>query len=211
MVAPSSRSLLPSHPPGKPLRDSFFIDSCRVMTAATRAKDVEDVDAYMAGTKSVTDGLPSWTNSPRIEIFTAEWPIIDADGAILAGNRIVFTCRKTDLRWVTIALLYRNKRVYGIDLDPPGRIKPNPPDAYRFGLPSQTSGAHLHRWEDNRLKALDVGIGEVPYRRPCPVLMSKLPHAMAHMAQDINLSLTPEQLSFDVPPQGDLFAIEGGR
>jgi hypothetical protein len=181
-----------------------------VMTAATRARDVAEVDAYIAEAKTVTQALPQWKGSSRVDDYTAEWPIVDANGALISGNRLVFTCRKTDLRWVTIALLYRNKRVYGIDLDPPGRRKPNPPDAGRLGLPSMVSGAHFHLWTDNRNKALEIGIGEVPYRRPCPVLMSKLPRALAHLAQDVNLSLTPEQLSFDVPPQGNLFAIEGG-
>jgi hypothetical protein len=181
-----------------------------VMTATTRARDVAEVDAYIAEPKTVTQELPEWKGSPRVGDYRAEWPIVDASGALLSGNRLVFTCRKTDLRWVTVALLYRNKRVYGIDLDPPDRKKPNPPDAGKYGLPPYVSGAHFHRWQDNREKALDLGLGQVPYRRPCPMLMSRLGHALAHLAQEVNLSLTPEQLSFDVPPQGNLFEIEGG-
>jgi hypothetical protein len=181
------------------------------MTVAARLKDVQEVDAFLGDAKTVTNELPIWKNSHIVSEYTADWPVVSSDGSIQVGNRLVFTCRKADMRFVTIALLYHNKRIYGIDLDPPGRTKPNPPDAYKYSLPSHVSGPHLHTWADNRKKALDIGVGEVPYRRPTPTLMLKLPHALAHLAQSVNLSLTREQLSFDVPPQGDLFAIEGGQ
>lgn len=76
----------------------------------------------------------------------------------------------------------------------------NGPHAQRLGLPSRVSGSHFHEWTDNRDYAIATGLGNMPHRRPTPRLLTRLPHALAAMCQAVNLTLTAEQASFDVPP-----------
>jgi len=95
-------------------------------------------------------------------------------------------------------------------LVPASESKMNGPGAARLGLPSHVRGSHFHEWADNRDHALKAGLGSMPHRRPSPKLLTRLPHALAHLAQAINLTLTPEQASFDVPPLGTL-PFRGGN
>jgi hypothetical protein len=179
------------------------------MTAISRSNEVAEIDRFLAEQKTVTDALPEWKDGENLGRWQAEWPVLDQDGIAREGTRLVFSCRKQRTDLVSIRLLLRGQQIYGIDLVVPEETKPNPPDAMRFGLPSRVSGSHFHRWDDNRDYALRVGPGSLPYRRPTPVHLSRLPHALASLAQATNLVLTPQQLSFDVPPQG--YLLVGGE
>lgn len=179
------------------------------MSRASRLAAVLEVDAYLAATKSLSDALPHWTDSHAGGRWGASWPIQDEHGIFEEGNRLVFSGRRDDASQFSISLMYRNERVQALDLVAPGRSKPNPPDAGRlFGLPSKVSGPHAHEWRHNRHIALQDRLGRLPYRCPTPKLMTRLPHALAALAQAVNLTLTAEQASFDVPAQGVLLMRE---
>jgi hypothetical protein len=174
------------------------------MTTATRLTDVDEVDRFLADQKTLTEGLPQWRDSHIKGWLTAAWPILDSDGIVLEGTRLVFTCKADDSERLSASLLLRGNRIFGVDLVPASESKMNGPGAQRLGLPASVRGSHFHTWEDNRGHALANGLGDMPYRRPTPELLTRLPHALAALRQAVNLTLTAEQLSFDVPPQGQL-------
>ncbi len=179
------------------------------MTTQSRQTEVAEIERFLMEQKTVTDALPEWKDGDNVARWQAEWPVLDSDGVAREGTRLVFTARKQHTEYVGIRLLLRGQQIFGIDLVAPQEAKPNPPDAHRYGLPARVHGSHLHTWDDNRDYALRVGAGSLPYRRPTPTHMSRLPHALAALAQATNLVLTPEQLSFDVPPQG--YLLIGGE
>jgi hypothetical protein len=174
------------------------------MTTATRLAEVNEVDRFLADPKFLTEGLPHWREGHITGRLTAQWPIVDSDGVLREGTRLVFVCKVDDLAYLSTTLLLRGNRIYGVDLVPASVGKTNGPAAKRLGLPPRVSGSHFHQWDDNRDHALAAGLGGMPYRRPTPRALTRLPHALAALAQPINLTLTPEQASFDVPPQGHL-------
>ncbi|MFN7389256.1 hypothetical protein [Brevundimonas sp.] len=180
------------------------------MSKSSRQFDVQEVDDFLAAPKSVSDGLPHWAESHIPGRWTASWPIQDADGIFEEGNRLIFTGKRDDPTQLSVSLLFRNSRVQAVDLAPATVCKLNPPDAGdRFGLPSEICGSHFHEWRHNRHVALELGLGRLPYRCPTPKLLTRLPHALSAIAQAINLTLTAEQASFDVPSQGSLL-MRGG-
>jgi hypothetical protein len=174
------------------------------MTAASRSNEIAEIDRFLAELKTVTDALPEWKDGENLGRWQAAWPVLDEDGIAREGTRLVFSCRKERTDLVSIRLLLRGQQIFGIDIVSPGETKPNPPDAFRYDLPSRVAGSHFHTWKDNRDHAQRIGAGSLPYRRPTPTHLSRLPHALAALAQATNLVLTPQQLSFDVPPQGYL-------
>jgi hypothetical protein len=162
--------------------------------------EVNEVDRFMRDQKSLNEGLPPWRESHITGRITAEWPIIDSEGVLREGTRLVFVCKTEDVNRLSISVLLRGNRVYGVDLVPSHECKLNGPRAERLGLPARVCGSHFHEWADNRDMALASGLGHMPHRRPTPALLTRLPHALLALAQAINLTLTPEQASFDVPP-----------
>jgi hypothetical protein len=174
------------------------------MTTATRLAEVEEVDRFLADEKTLTEELPAWSDSHIPGRLTAQWPIIDSQGVLREGTRLVFVCKVEDLERVSVSLLLRGNRIFGVDIAPESECKMNGPSAARLGLPARVCGSHFHTWRDNRDHALMAGPGDMPHRRPTPRLLTRLPHALAALRQEVNLTLTAEQLSFDVPPQGQL-------
>jgi hypothetical protein len=181
------------------------------MTTAARRAEVEEVDRFLAEQKSLTEGLPAWRESHITGRITAEWPVVDSDGVLREGTRLVFVAKASDISYLSVSLLLRGNRVFGVDLVPGSECKMNGPQAAKLGLPARVCGSHFHEWLDNRDMALSAGLGHMPHRRPTPTLLTRLPHALAAMAQAINLTLTPEQASFDVPPVRELPLKGGGR
>jgi hypothetical protein len=173
-------------------------------TNAIRLAEVNEVDRFLAEQKFLTDALPEWRDSHITGRLTAQWPIIDSEGVAREGTRLVFVCKAEDVSRLSLSVLLRGNRIFGVDLVPGNECKINGPGAARLGLPSRVCGSHFHEWADNREHALAAGLGSMPHRRPTPKLLTRLPHALAAMAQAVNLTLTAEQASFDVPPTGRL-------
>jgi hypothetical protein len=174
------------------------------MTAASRLADIDEVDRFLAGQKTLTDGLPAWGESHLTGRLTASWPIVEEGGLVREGTRLVFVCKADDLSRLSISLLFMGNRVFGVDLVPASECKLNGPLAQRLGLPARVCGSHFHQWSDNREHAIAAGIGSMPHRRPTPRLLTRLSHALPALCQAINVTLTAEQASFDVPPQASL-------
>lgn len=173
------------------------------MAKSSRVLDVEAVDAYLAEPKLLTEALPEWTQHHIPGRWTAVWPIMDEAGIVEASNHLRFVGKCDDPAYTSISLMWDNNRVHAVDMVPGQVEKDNPSDASRrFGLPARVNGSHFHQWEHNRHVALAVGLERLPYRSPTPKLLTRLPHGLAALAQQINLTLTPEQATFDVPPQG---------
>lgn len=182
------------------------------MSTKSRLLDADAVDAYLAEPKFLTEGHPHWAESHIPGRWTAVWPIQDEAGITGNGNNLTFTGKCDDPSHTSISLMWGHNRVHAVDLVSGQVTKMNPPDAgRRFGLPPEVTGSHFHLWEHNRHVAVAVGVERLPYRVPTPKLLTRLPHGLAALAQQINLTLTPEQATFDVPTQGVMLIRREGQ
>jgi len=180
------------------------------MVTAARRAEIEEVDRFLAESKTLSEGLPPWSDSHIPGRLSAAWPVADQDGVVREGTRLALICKASDTSYLSVTLLLRGNRIYSVDLVPAGQRKTNGPMARYLGLPPVVVGPHFHRWEDNREHALANGAGDMPHRRETPPLLVRLPHALTALCQATNIILTPEQASFDVPPQGTLPWMLGG-
>ena len=170
-------------------------------TAISDAEAAEIVE-FLAEDKRL-DGIPIWRASPRPRELSAVWNIQDSLGIFRAKLR--FRCPRAARAWPSISLIFRNNAIWRIDLVAAEAWKPNPPDAVSLGLPPEVRGSHSHTWHDNRRYLLSQDLWSLPYRRPLPAQIRRLPQAVASLGREIKLFLEPEQRRFDVPPQTDLF------
>jgi hypothetical protein len=131
------------------------------------------------------------------------WNIHDSLDIVRATLR--FRCPLRARAWPSMSLVFRGNAIWRIDLVAPGAWKPNPAGAAALGLPPHVWGSHSHTWYDNRDHLLSQDQWGLPYRRPLPVAIRRLPQAIASLAADVNLLLEPDQRGFDVPPQAELF------
>ena len=133
----------------------------------------------------------------------AVWHIIDSLDIVRATLR--FRCPRLARAWPSVSLVFRGNAIWRIDLVASDTWKPNPAGAAALDLPPKVRGSHSHTWPDNRAHLLRQDQWGLPYRRPLPVAVRRLPQAIATLAADVNLILEPDQRGFDVPPQTDLF------
>jgi len=168
--------------------------------------EVEEVDAFLAEPKTLVDEQPTWTKSARPGEMQATWGILESGSVSRAELRFRFSpAFRTE---PSISVLLRPKRpIWRIDLVAPQSWKPNPLGAERYDLPPMVYGPHSHAWPDNREHVRVNGFGPLPFRRPLPAAIRRLPQALAALANDINLTLGPDQRGFDVPPKDDLFDL----
>jgi hypothetical protein len=172
------------------------------MPSEIRLAEVAEVDAFLADEKTL-EGVPVWRESPRPRELSAVWNIQDSLGIGRASLR--FRCPRVTRAWPSISLIFRGNPIWRIDLVAADAWKPNPPGAAALGLPPEVRGSHSHTWIDNRAYILSQDLWGLPYRRPLPVAIRRLPQAVASLAAAINLLLGDDQRRFDVPPQTDLF------
>lgn len=109
----------------------------------------------------------------------------------------------------SIVALFRRSLIYRVDLVADSECKPNPPDAWRFGLPARLCGSHTHPWSSNREHVIRDGFRELPYRKPIQASAITLAHALAIAAEDLNLTVLADQRDVTLPPQGALFGRSG--
>ena len=174
------------------------------MARPSRQTELAEVDDFLASDKFLDERLPTWTGDLRPDEWTARWAIRDDIGVIRAGTELRFRSLRVRASQFSISVLYRGQPVYRLDMVDPTEAKLNPPDAYRFDLSARIVGSHIHAWIDNRTYILANGFGSLPYRRQIPISLRRVPHALMQIAQEINIHVTPQQASFDLPPQGDL-------
>jgi hypothetical protein len=149
------------------------------------------------------EGVPIWRESSWPGEMDAVWNIQDSLSIIRATLR--FRCPRAARAWPSVSLVFRGNPIWRIDLVAREAWKPNPLGAASLGLPARVRGSHSHTWHDNRTHLLSQDQWSLPYRRPLPVAIRRLPQAIASLAADVKLLLEPHQRGFDVPPQTDLF------
>ncbi|WP_141693942.1 hypothetical protein [Methyloligella halotolerans] len=165
--------------------------------------DTRDIDRFLADSPKTLVGMPDWVESDRPDELSATWNIADSAGIISAQLR--FRCPAFDKLHPSVSLIFRGTPVWRVDLARPTLCKWNLPDAADLGLPAQVCGSHEHAWPDNRQYVIDNGGGQLPYRRPLPPQVRRLPQATLVLADQINLEVGHDQRGFDVPPYADLF------
>jgi hypothetical protein len=172
------------------------------MAGAIRDTEAAEIDAFLAEEKRL-EGVPLWHDSAFPGEKDAVWNIHDSLDIVRATLR--FRCPLRARAWPSMSLVFRGNAIWRIDLVAPGAWKPNPAGAAALGLPPHVWGSHSHTWYDNRDHLLSQDQWGLPYRRPLPVAIRRLPQAIASLAADVNLLLEPDQRGFDVPPQAELF------
>ena len=165
--------------------------------------DISEIDAFMAEQKRLQGPLPIWQEGTRKGELSASWNIEDSLGIIRAELR--FRCPTQRRQFPSISVLYKQILVYRVDIVSPDECKINPLGARAVGLPASVCGPHCHSWPDNRDYVHSVGFGHMPYRRPIQPQVRRLPQALLWLADEINLTIGPDQRGFEVPPQNDLF------
>jgi hypothetical protein len=172
------------------------------MPTAISEAEAAEIQAFLAEEKRL-DGIPTWRESSWPGEMDAVWTIQDSLDITRATLR--FRCPRAARAWPSISLIFRGNPIWRIDLVSPDTWKPNPPGAASLGLPAQVRGSHSHTWHDNRGHLLSQDLWSLPYRRPLPIAIRRLPQAIASLAAEVKLLLEPYQRGFDVPPQTDLF------
>jgi hypothetical protein len=174
------------------------------MVPASRAFDVKAVDAFLDEKGKLLQGAPpTWIpGRDGIELM-AIWNIEDSLGIVRAHLR--FRVDPQSRSYPSVSLIFRNNQVWRIDLAELTLCKPNPVWARSVGAPSTVCGSHSHGWPDNREHILSQEMWELPCRQPIAPQIRRLPHAVPWLAERINLTLSPDQRDFDVPPQASLF------
>ena len=174
------------------------------MARSSRQTEIAEVDQFLASGKFLEDRLPTWTGDLRPDEWTARWAIRDDIGVVRAGTELRLRSLRVRASQFSISVLYRSQPVYRLDMVDLAETKLNPPDAYRLDLPARVAGPHVHAWIDNRSYVSVNGFGSLPYRRSIPSQLRRVPHALMQISQETNIHVTPQQASFDLPPQGDL-------
>jgi hypothetical protein len=166
--------------------------------------DIDEIDAFYSEAKRLQGPPPHWAENSRGEL-SASWNIEDSVGIVRAHLR--FRCSRPYRQFPSFSLICRGNLVCRVDLVPATECKFNPVGAASLGLPAKVCGPHLHGWPDNREYVRSAGLGHVPYRRPLPIQVRRLPLAIFWLADQINLTIGPDQRGFDVPPQATLFEV----
>ncbi|HLH49233.1 MAG TPA: hypothetical protein VKV96_07830 [Roseiarcus sp.] len=173
------------------------------MVPASRASDVKAVDAFLEEVGKTLQGAPPpWIpGRDGIELM-AIWNIEDSLGIVRAHLR--FRVDPQNRSYPSVSLIFRNNSAWRIDLEASTVCKPNPLWAQAVGAPSTVCGSHCHSWPDNRDHILGQELWELPCRSPLPPQVRRLPQAVLWLAERVNLTLSPDQRDFDVPPQASL-------
>jgi hypothetical protein len=181
------------------------------MADAERSRHIRAVDDFLMEAKTLDGRPPLWRPTPnRPHELSATWGIKDAIDVQRAELR--FRCVSVRRQFPSVSVIFQRTPIWRIDLVPVDETKNNPHWAQSLGLPALVIGSHSHAWPDNKDHIVRAKVDwELPCRRPLPPPMRRLPQVLPWLADQINLSLTPEQRGFDVPPQSDLFAPEGGN
>lgn len=169
----------------------------------SRIAEITQVDAFLARPKFLQGPPPEWAQGSRTREMQMIWNIED-DAGIVSGNlRLVWP--RADGRKPSVSLVWRSDSIWRVDIEDPGVCHSNPHDAYLYDLPPDVCGSHSHSWPINRDYVLNTPhIWSLPYRCHIPVQVRKLDQAVHWLADQINLTLGPDQHIIEMPPQTDL-------
>jgi hypothetical protein len=171
--------------------------------ASSIAAEVAAVDAFWADQPKTLAGAPPEFGAStfyRDEAYAREciWPIADSLGIVTTGQ-LRFVVRPGLQLGPSVSVIFNRQAVARLDFVPMAECESNPLWAADLGLPSQMCGPHFHSWEHNRGYVLRRERWELPCREALPVQVRRFEQAFPWLADKMNLMLTPEHRSFDVP------------
>jgi hypothetical protein len=162
--------------------------------------DVEcaEIDAFIASYKTLDGLMPDWGDH-RGRDFSVHWGLQDANG-IEQSELCIVSDRRAE--HISFAAIHRQKMFYRLDFVPQDEEHPNPFGAAALQLPNFVTGPHVHGWPECREYVRINGFGALPYRRQIPGLVETIADAFAWVAQDLNITATPEQRVLHMPERG---------
>jgi hypothetical protein len=160
------------------------------------------VDAFLAEKKTLSGPAPEFGVSAfhREGQYEREaiWPIADSLGIVTTGQ-LRFAVRPGLKLGPSISVIFNRQAIARLDFVPPDECELNPLWADQLGLPSRVCGPHFHSLEHNRSHVLKHERWELQCREPLPAQVRRFEQAFPWLADKVNLALTPEQRTFDVP------------
>jgi hypothetical protein len=165
------------------------------------AFDVQQVDDFLAGDKSLEAAIPLWQKSARPGELEAIWNILDPLGV---RSHLRFRISETEPTLPSVSLIFRRNPIMRLDIEGPSICHSNPPWAATLKLPPEVCGSHFHSWEDNRNHILNTGLWELPARRAVEPRLRRVPQMLPWIAAQVGIDLTHDQRSFDLPPREQL-------
>lgn len=164
---------------------------------------VAEISDFLDESKTLSGQPPPWVDGSRSHEMQASWPIIDSLGAVNA--RLLFKLPRNRFHAPTLQIIYNDKPICRLDIEPDGPRKGNPVWAARLGLPAQVSGNHFHAWENNKDHILRTGEWTLPAREPVEAALRRPGQMLPWLCDRCNIEITPDQREFDIPPRSDLF------
>ena len=167
-----------------------------------RDVEIAEIERFLLEGKTLNGNAPTWQENSYKNMWQFRWGVLDSIGAEYA--ELCFTTNQRQDEF-SISLIIRKRMVYRIDVIPTDAPKPNPPDADKFELPGIVCGSHTHPWNENKEYCRINGFCGLPYRKPTPTALFALPQALAHIADETNVTLTTMQRDVRLPDQGGFF------
>jgi hypothetical protein len=173
------------------------------VVASTIAADVAAVDAFLADGGKTLSGAPpefgvsAFNRNGQYE-REAIWPIADSLGIVTTGQ-LRFVVRPGLDLGPSISVVFGRQAISRLDFVPVNECESNPAWAAPLGLPPRVCGPHFHGWTHNRHHVLTQEEWQLHCREPLPPQVRRFEQALPWLADRINLVLTPEQRSFDIP------------
>lgn len=175
------------------------------MVVSSIAADVAAADAFWKDAAKSLSGAP-----PEFGVSTfnrngqyereAIWPIADSNGIVGTGQ-LRFVVRPGLDLGPSISVIFNRQAIARLDFVPATECENNPLGAAALGLPARVCGPHFHGWELNRDNVLRLERWELPFREALPPQVRRFEQAFPWLAEKMNLVLTPEQRTFDVPKE----------
>jgi hypothetical protein len=168
-----------------------------------RTLEVTAVDQFLADEKTLHGpapefGMKRWGHGAALR--EGVWPIANSAGIVESGHLRIAIGPPTD-KPLTLALIFRNSCVYRADFVTDTECHSNPWWARQLNLPTRVCGPHFHSWAANRDYALEYADGKLPCREAMPAQVRRFEQAFAWLADQVKITLTPDQRLFS-PPVG---------
>lgn len=154
--------------------------------------DIEEIDNWLTGHKSVAGFLGEWGDQ-SYRAIQARCGVADING--VESAELCLTVSRNGVRQ-SIACIYRDKLIYHLDIVPDSEFKENHHTAAERGLPPFVYGTHAHLWDDNRAYIASAGFGcGMPLRRPLDDKPADLRDAIHLAAQHLNIQIRDKGIS----------------
>jgi hypothetical protein len=164
---------------------------------------VEEVDAFIAGYKTLSGFLPEWQQNHGWN-WSVRWGVVDFMHVQQA--ELVFEIN-AGLTRPTISALYRKLLIYRVDIVPHSECKWNDYGALALGLPPRVCGPHTHPWPENRQFVVENGFGQLPFRKPVEIADTLFIRALEVASRDLNIHVdSAQRVGCEPPRQAGLFA-----